>query len=109
MSWNFYMLADLGGPEPKCVQDDLGYTSNVAPMFYDCIDDKNGIRSLNMKTGAECIPILRKAIDKMVMEPLKYERMNPDNAWGDYDGALKLLQRLLKWCIEAPNAIMRVS
>ena len=109
MSWDFGMTADLGGENYIDLPYDANYTYNVAKMFYDAFDLVDGIRELNGKTGTECKPLIEKAIKKFVDNKELYEKWNPENGWGDYDGALDLLRMLLQWCNEAPNAVMSVT
>jgi len=109
MSWNFGMTADLGGKHPIDLDYDRGYTFNVAKMFYDAFDLDDGIRGLHGKTGEECIPLLKNAIKNFISKRELYESWNPPNRWGNYDGALELLNDLLGWCIESPKAEMYVS
>lgn len=108
MSWDFGMEIDAGGLEPHSLHYDANYTYNVAPMFLEAMGG-DGIRQLDGLIGEECLPLLGKAIADMVENPGKYKAMNPSNGWGDFDGALELLQTLVKWCNEAPKATMRIT
>lgn len=115
MSWDFWMEEEkhtcpiCGRSAPPLDYDD-NYTYNVSPMFYEAIEQNEGIRFLDGKTGKECTPILEHAIDDMLNYPSKYDKMAEGNAgWGDRTGAMKLLSRLLRWCSASPNAIMRVT
>lgn len=102
------MEIDVGGDEPATVRTGLGYTYNVSPMFYDAMGGE-GIRGLDGKLGRDALPLLRSAIEKMAGNPEKYRAMNPENGWGNYDGALRLLRDLLEWCESAPLATLVVS
>jgi hypothetical protein len=35
--------------------------------------------------------------------------MNPPNGWGDYEGAVGVLQEMLRQCYAHPDAILSVS
>lgn len=109
MSYDFSMSIDAGGTGLIPLSYDENYTSNVGCMFRDAFSNEEGVCQLNGLTGKECHPILKKGILAMVNDQAKYKAMNPDNGWGDYEGALELLVRLNGWCLSAPNAIMRVS
>lgn len=108
MSYDFAMDTDCGGPERHVVLDGINYTYNVWPMYYDVLGG-TGVNDLDGKTGRECIPLLRAAVAKMETSPAKYREMNPDNGYGDYEGALRTLRELLAWCLSAPLATMRIS
>jgi hypothetical protein len=43
----------------------LTVTYNYAKYFYDNIDEEDGIRFIYGKTGADSIPILERAIEKL--------------------------------------------
>jgi len=110
MSWDFHMEMDLGGESPSSIgQYDANYTYNVSPMFYEAFDLDDGIRELDGMIGSKAEPIIQAAIVKMTKDPDTFEAMNPDNGWGNYEGALELLRTLRIWCREAPKATMRVS
>lgn len=82
------------------------YTYNVAPMYYDVID--GGINSLKRLTGKKAQPILEQAIAKLESDPDKYKAMNPDNGWGDYEGAIQFLRDILNVCKLKPRSKITV-
>jgi len=41
---------------------------------------------------------------ELIGDPDKYKAMNPANGWGDYDGAVKVLNALIDACIAHPDA-----
>lgn len=112
MSWDFQLVVDVGGEYPEVLReyDNINYTYNVSPMFYD-IDTfgKEGIRILDGMRCRDARPLISKSWQAMMENPKKYKAMNPENGWGNYDGALKLLEKLTLWCINAPEATIRVS
>ena len=109
MGWDFGMQADLGGEYLVDLPYDASYTYNVSKMYYDAFDLKDGIRGLHGKSGVECKPLLENAIKKFIDNRELYKSWNPENGWGDYDGALNLLHTLLRWCDESPNALMSAT
>lgn len=110
------MEADLGGSEPHDLDIYDNYTYNVSPMFYRAFgdarsplrDDDTGIRALNGMLGREAYELLGEAIRYMHEHAGELRELNPDNGWGDYEGALSLLQRISGWCAEAPDARLTV-
>ena len=88
MSWDF----DIN-------EDSFNYTYNVSSMFCSCYEDR-GIRIIHGLTGEQTIPLLR--VLRVYMEDHKAEllELEPDNGWGDYDGALGLVNNLIKASID---------
>jgi hypothetical protein len=84
------------------------YTFNVSTMFYKAFEKSGGnwksfhdYESIN-KTCKEAIPELVNAITEMENNKEEYERLNPENGWGDYEGALEFLKKILKDCKKFP-------
>ena len=84
------------------------YTYNVSGMYREAMDG-NSLSDFDGMVASEAISLLRKGYADMVNNPEKYELMNPENGWGNYDGAKKYLGRLLEACYENPDAIIEVS
>jgi hypothetical protein len=103
------MEIDTGGPHPAVLADNLNYTYNVSPMFYDALPFEDGIRSIAGMTGRDALPGLREGLAAMQDHPAKYQAMNPENGWGDYGGAVEILKTLIEWAVAHPNAVFAVS
>lgn len=73
---------------------DINYTSNVSPMFRLALG-KGGIKQLNDLSRKECIELLQDGIKDMEENPETYKKLNPENGWGDYEGALDVLVKIL--------------
>jgi len=87
---------------------DHNYTYNVASMFRDAIGG-DGLYELYGKSAKDCLPLLKNSINKMKNDPKHYEDMNPENGWGDYNGALKVLERLYYACVENQDSKVIIS
>jgi len=61
------------------------------------------------KSAKDCLPLLENSILKMKNNPKHYENMNPENGWGDYKGALKVLERLYNACVENQDSKVIIS
>jgi hypothetical protein len=73
----------------------LNITYNYGAFFRDHIDAEEGIRALYGKTGAECVPILEKAVAELGTERARnYWAATPGNA----GAALNDLLTLAKLC-----------
>jgi len=104
MSYDFAL--EMGGIEVFCY--DLNYTWNVAPMYQIAFNCKEGINCLNEKKCNKIKPIITKTIEDMKQNKQKYVKLNPENGWGDYEGALNVLEELKKWCEECPTATLMI-
>jgi hypothetical protein len=91
------------------VGDELNYTYNCATMFYLALEGDGGLRGLDGVTGADAAISLSRAVKKMKDWPDAFRALNPPNGWGDYDGALQFLERLLQNCLSHPTAKIRIT
>lgn len=61
--------------------------------------EENGFAS-----AGQVAPILREAIKQMERDPAKFQKHNPENGWGTYDGLLKFFRNYLEACERYPEA-----
>ena len=87
----------------KIADEDFNYTYNVAEMWYSCYPDK-GIRKHYGLTGKQALPILRKLREYMEDNKTKLKKMEPDNGWGSYEGALVFVNKLIAASLRHPRA-----
>ena len=104
MSWDIHLTINTGGKEYKEIGEGKNYTYNVAPMFYKAFDIEGGLKGINGMLGDEAIGYLEHAINQMKV----YENVNPENFWGNYEGALRLLEWLLHECVQNPLAKVNI-
>jgi hypothetical protein len=86
-------------------------THSLAPMAY-ALGIYQAIwlpEEIEIETAKKMIPILEKALSKMMKDPEKYKAFNPDNGWGSFDGFYKFLGEYLFCCIQNPDAKIEVS
>lgn len=77
----------------------LNITYNYSRFYYDTIDKEKGIRWLYGKTGKECLPVLRVAVEKLGTRKSKdYWKATKGNA-----GAALL--GLIAFCEMRPDGI----
>lgn len=105
MSYDIGLSADLGGPEPIHFGD-WNYTSNCARMWRLAGAD---LADFHGKTAEECIPRLRRAIEDMMIHPVKFRELEPSNGWGSLETLIPALRRLLELFESAPKAEVWVS
>lgn len=107
MSYDIWLEADLGGPEPsQILHDHWNCTSNVAPMWRRAGAD---LADFHGRTAGECRPLLAAAIAAMEGDPATYKAMDPPNGWGDYAGCVDAMNRLDRIFKFHPAATVRVS
>lgn len=84
-------------------------TYNLSPMYYKAIDKEKGIRKLNDMTCKEALPIINGAIKDMIENKEEYEKLNPENGWGSYDGLLRELRNMRNICEENEDGYFYVE
>lgn len=93
---------------------DSNYTYNVSGMWYkafplrDNEGQPTGIRGLDGLSGAEGAEALKAAVAYMVEHKTELEALNPENGWGSYDGALRLLREMLHYTEGYPEGTWHV-
>lgn len=85
---------------------DNNITGNLTPMLREA-GIYLGDEQWKGKPGIVMLPTLQRAIDRMLQDPDIYTALNPENGWGDYDGALKTLIKLRDAIARNPDAIYR--
>lgn len=89
------------------VSDIGNYTYNVSKMYIEAIGQS--LSAFHGANAEESIPLLRKCVEEMTSNPEKYKNMNPTNGWGNYEGALDYVQKLLHACEKNPDSTIEVS
>jgi len=105
-----FINVDTGGDEPYAVTlYDANITHNVSPMWRAAgvFNALYGHEEWDREdvTAAELIPVLENGLNEMTNHRARFEVMNPENGWGDYDGAVRFLFKLLCACREHPRSI----
>ena len=106
MSYDVRLTIDTGGENPASVSKWRTPTYNLAPMFSKALGF--GLRTLQDKLAGDAIPDLRRAIAAMQDDPAEFKKLNPENGWGNYEGALAFLQAFLADCLEHPKATVNI-
>jgi hypothetical protein len=92
MSWDIC----LKNKNNKITAEIGKYTYNVNPMYQKAMGIS--LSDLNNMSTKQAIPILLKGVEEMINNKKEYIKLNPVNGWGNYDGALKYLESILKGC-----------
>jgi hypothetical protein len=107
MGYDIYLRIDTGGETPAVVHEVGNYTYNVSEMFHKALGFE--LMDLGGKICGECLPDLERATLHMSENPTEYIPLNPENGWGDYNGALGYLIALKHGCKKHPKAIISIS
>jgi len=94
---------------PEQTFDVADPTYNLAPLWREAFDDERGIRMLNGAVASSATHVLRLGIERMLAQPERYRKLEPANGWGDYEGAVDVLQRLLTKCQAYPKATVVIA
>ena len=109
MSYNVGFTMDTGGSESTMVGDSMNYTSNVSGMWKLALCMP--LSKLDGMQATVALPLLEKAVSH-IRHPdnrAKYEAMNPDNGWGDHNGAAEVLEWMLAMCRQHPKTKIWMS
>lgn len=63
----------------------------------------------NVVQAKELIDILNTGLNKLLEDPNKYKKFNPDNGWGSYEGLVEFLINYLEACHNYPESVVKVS
>jgi hypothetical protein len=88
----------------EIADEQFSYTWNVAPMWYAAMPEK-GIQAHCGMTGRDALVPLRRIREYMEDNRDAMIAMNPDNGWGDYDGALQFVTDLINASARNPETI----
>lgn len=80
-------------------------TYNLAPMYYKAIDKNLGLKKLKGMTCKQALPIIDNAIKNMVENKKEYEKLNPSNGWGTYEGLLGTFREIRNVCEDNPDGV----
>lgn len=68
-----------------------------------------GVRLLHNAPASEAAGVLAAAVERMAANPDDYTPMNPENGWGDYEGALDFLRWMADTAAAYPMTTIKVS
>ena len=118
MSYDIWLESGAEDADMDCPGN---YTYNVDPMFALALDGdaeqgvQNGgevvfhrkdpaLRRFVGERAGDCYVALCDAVEHMEDHPTTYRALNPENGWGDYEGALTYLRDFRDACLRFPDA-----
>ena len=87
---------------------DANITYNLAAMYYKAIDEELGLEKLQGMSCKDALPIIERAITDMIEKKEEYEKLNPINGWGTYEGLLNTFKDIKNICEENPDGIFEL-
>lgn len=107
MSYDVYTIIELDGEKILC-QEAGNMTWNVNSMYYACLKDMDveleSMSDWNNKPSNEILPHIEGIIRIMESDPNRFKAMNPENGWGNYEGALKWMKEIRIAILLSPDA-----
>ena len=93
---------------------DIGnYTWNVSGMYHAAappnIETDSILYWMNGKIAGDVIWVLKFILAEMRDAPDVFREMNPPNGWGDYEGAIRFIDGILRECETHPTWILEVT
>lgn len=108
MSYDVWLEADLGGPEPVQLGADWNYTSNCVAIWRMAMPSTNGLAWFEGRTAGECAEVLRHGLASMWADPTAFWPLEPRNGWGSLASTRDALAELLTQFERAPAATVRI-
>jgi hypothetical protein len=107
VSYDICLDIDTGAGETVTALEVGNYTSNVAWMWSQALG--HPLRELDGRGAADTVDVLTAAVAAMRERAQEFRAQEPENGWGDYQGALGYLERLLAGCQAHPATTIRIS
>ena len=107
MSYDVNLMINTGIEEHEVV-DCGNYTYNVSAMYYKAFRG-DGLKTIDGMKAGDAISFLKEAIIYFIEHEDELKLLNPENGWGDYEGALRYLQNILVECKLHPACTVRIS
>ena len=104
MSWDINIKAKR---EVSILETNITY--NLSDMYYKCVDKEKGLKIFDNMSCKEALPILQKAIEDLIDNKEGYQKLNPENGWGSYEGVLGTFLDMRKCCVDNPDGIIELS
>ena len=85
-------------------------THNLGKMAYEAGIYMHLWRpdEIQATVASQLIEPLRKGLDLLLSDPERFNKLNPSNGWGDYDGLVAFVTDYLMACERYPQAKVRV-
>ena len=109
---DLYIDVDVGTDKPyQVLLYTFNITHNLAKMAHSCglYDYMWAIEELGFKNASDLIDGLESGLGELRKNKQEYEKFNPKNHWGDYEGLVNVASEFLEACKSFPKANISVS
>jgi len=99
---------DIETPDGEWVEVVDGHTYNLSPMWRVALPEviDGSTSELEGWSCAALLPHLDRGLLDAVRNAKEYERLNPENGWGDYEGFFEIFARFVRLCHEYPSGVV---
>lgn len=106
MSYDVSLEMDAGGPSPMDYY--VGnYTSNVVPIWTKAMYGHE-FAGFDGRQARECVPYLDEGIRQIETWPERFRELEPENGWGNLEGAMEYLVKCRDAFLRYPLATVKV-
>lgn len=90
---------------------DYNITNNLAMMANEAGIYQQLWRpdEIGVTQAEQLIEPLADGLKRLLDDPARFQKLNPPNGWGDYDGLVRFVREYLNSCREFPDAEVKVS
>lgn len=104
MSLDLYLTTEVDGNVVELYECNV--THNLTDMaksagIYEAVWHPSDIGITKAKDAA---PLIKQGLELVRSDPIRFKRLNPSNGWGDYDGFVHFLNRLVENMEKFPSA-----
>ena len=87
------------------ITHNLGEMAQAAGIYYALWHPAD----IGAKTARDIIPVLKKGLAKLKLNPIRYSKFDAPNGWGTYVHFVPFVEEVLKACVDNPEADISVS
>lgn len=107
-----YVNVDTGGENPhrvKLFEANITHNLNMMADEAGCYEALWRPEKVGLTNAEQLIPILEESYQRLRENPEKFEKFNPDNGWGTYEGLCEFVKNYLEACKENPKALVQAD
>jgi len=93
---------------------DEAYSANITHNLTSMADAAGLYKAcwhpydIGIKRAGDLAPVLREGLVKLLKDPAKYKKFNPENGWGDYELLVRFVTDYAIACEEHPDAEIKI-